>query len=196
MDESAFGYFDNHTFWTPPNGEQLQKLGLQQTCFNALVKAMICKIAKTLGKAQSESIECFMGPTATLVESLIKWVDTMQNHGMNDTGRSSGQSSGGENGGPGPNNGSRLSQSRKVKDIKIKAFKSEVFVDGDKFLAHIWDQFNKQAVGDYLENESMCNKDPSWSLAFLTHLRESIADHKELGRLAATSKKELCKVFR
>ena len=115
---------------------------------------------------------------------------------MNDTGRSSGQSSGGENGGPGPNNGSRLSQSRKVKDIKIKAFKSEVFVDGDKFLAHIWDQFNKQAVGDYLENESMCNKDPSWSLAFLTHLRESIADHKELGRLAATSKKELCKVFR
>ena len=127
-DESVFAYFDKHTFWMPPNGEQLQKLGLLKTCFNALVKAMICKIAKTLSKAQSESIDCFLGPTTTL-ESLLKWIDTMQNPRMNDTGRSSGQSSGGGNGGSGPKNGSRNSESRKVEDIKIKAFKGEVLTN-------------------------------------------------------------------
>ena len=115
----------------------------------------------------------------------------MQNPHMNDTGRSSGQSNGDGNGGPGPNNGSRSSELRKVEDIKIKAFKGEVFVDGDKFLAHIWDQFNKQAIGDYLEDKSVSNKDPSRSLAFLTHLSEStIADQKERGHLTATSKND------
>ena len=188
-DELSFAYFDDHTFWTPPNGEQLKDLCLLKTCFSSLVKAMICKIAKALNKAQSESIECFLGPTAT-IESLLKWIDTMQNPRMNDTGSSSGQSSGGGNGGSGPKDGSRLSESRKVEDIKIKAFKGEVFVNGDKFLDHIRDQFNKQAVGDYLLDESVCNKDPSRSLAFLTHLRESVADHNELGRLTATSKNE------
>ena len=61
-------------------------------------------------------------------------------------------------------------------------------MDGDKCLAHIKDQFNKQAVGDYFQDESMCSKDPSRSLAFLTHLRESVADHRELSRLTVTSK--------
>ena len=43
----------------------------------------------------------------------------------------------------------------------------------------------------------MCSKDTSQSLAFLTHLRESVADHRELGCLTVTSKndKSCAKLF-
>ena len=188
VDKNILTYFDDPAFWTEPNAAQLEAMGITCTCFTAIVKAMIVKIAKNLRSAQLESSNnCFLGPTAT-IDSLLNWSDVMQNPRKNDTGCSSGQSSAGGDGGSGPNTGSRTSELRKVKDIKIKPFKGEVYVDGDKFLAHVRDQFNKQAVGDYLVDESVCSKDPSRSLAFLTHLRESVADHRELGCLTVASK--------
>ena len=39
-------------------------------------------------------------------------------------------------------------------------------------------------------DESVCSKDPFRSLAFLTCLREFVADHRELGHLTVTSKND------
>ena len=101
----------------------------------------------------------------------------MQNPLMNDAGSSSGQTCVGNGG---TRHGRRVSGTRdKVEDIKIKELKGEIVINGENFLTHVRDQFNKQAVGSFLTNKTTCQSDPARSHAFVTRLRESIKEHAE-----------------
>ena len=112
----------------------------------------------------------------------------MQNPLMNDAGSSFGQTSVG-NGWSGCNQ--RVSGTReKVEDVKIKELKEEIVLNGESYIAHVRDQFNKQAVGSFLTSATTCQSDPTLSHAFVTHLRESIKDHSELSYLATTKQDE------
>ena len=99
----------------------------------------------------------------------------MQNPLMNDTGSSSGQTRVGD-GWPGHGRD-------KVENVKIRELKGQIVINGENFLAHVHDQFNKQAAGSFLTNEIMCQSDPARSHAFVTHLRESIKEHANLSYL-------------
>ena len=56
-----------------------------------------------------------------------------------------------------------------MEDVKIKELKGEIVINGENFLAHVRDQFNKQAVGSFLTNGTMCQSDSPCSHAFVTH---------------------------
>ena len=152
-DETILSEFSDPVYYQlhlPADEETLKSLDpdseILETSFSPRAIVLICKIVKVLAVAVLEHTECLLSSTATF-ESLTKWAGaSMQNPLMNEARSSSaGQTSVG-NGGTG--HGRHGSGTRdKVEGVKIKELKGEIIINGDNFLAHVRDQFNKQAVG-------------------------------------------------
>ena len=69
-----------------------------------------------------------------------------------------------------------------MEDVKIKELKGGIVINGENFLAQVRDQFNKQTVGSFLTNKSMCQSDSARSHAVVTHLVDQESCRVELSR--------------
>ena len=191
LNENDLSVMDDPKHWaTSLPDSELSRLNHTALRLTGPAVACLCKIATVLSGAREHNT--FLSKGATY-ESLSLWIDSLSDLRRNDAASSHYRTSPGAAGvtvaTPSTVSSQRVKSDDKLPRFEIKKFTEDI-LQGDLFIRKVHNQFESNAVSDYLTDPAVCAANHSWSKAFASRLRSSILEHAELGYIATTNENE------
>ena len=176
VNESVLSMMKEKTSWPIPSTMETTSEKLEM--ITVPVVLLLSEIAGCTEQVLESNY--YLAPGVTY-KSLFKWTKAMSDPGRYDARGSHSSTT--------PGSSTSATGAGKMPHFKVDPFSGDA-LSGDDYVKDVISIFKSNAVPQYLSDATYCSINTSWSGAFASRLRKSVADSSTMGFLATTLEKQ------